>query len=527
MIKSNLVLLVSGPLLSAYMLTGCATSAQTGAAAMAGGLLGTNVAILALTNSKLEVTVDMYGPTEEQRREMRLQHPTALMQSINDRRQAAVDPVQNPTAQNMMTVSVALRPVMGRIEKTIAPLDWSIKQLEQPAKISQNYKNVRDTMEGLNHAAVAEVKAWKDFDGTMNESMQRLDEPTILRTLAFKLSVLRESLIKSAGAHIVTTDYIDFLTTEISAALVLDLGAAKPPIPPDARSKIDIEIESKLKITDNPAATDPERIGIVLDAVRQLLGFTSNHEKTNDTLRFLGISLNIQKLLALGSEQAIVSALTPSISGPEVCEAAAAVIALPACSTVAYSYTFGFSRATADYNSGPISNEVAQVLQAANRGLSIISDPVNANRWRLSANAKSRGGAGNQNSVIYFENIALPIVKSSAFDPTKFVVAEGALYRQVFAASVAAFGVPLPGTAGTPGAPDMQSSNIIVTKARILNAEKATAAAQKKILDALKATIDEQKKVASAKSVTPALIAEAQGVLQGVATQLETVAGAN
>ena len=61
------------------------------------------------------------------------------------------------------------------------------------------------------------------------------------------------------------------------------------------------------------------------------------------------------------------------------------------------------SRATADYNTGPISNEVAQVLQAANRSLTIISEPGNADRWRLSANAKSRGGAGNQNSIIYFE----------------------------------------------------------------------------------------------------------------------------
>src|SRR5262245_43684390 len=121
MIKSTLVLFLIGPILSAYVLTGCATPAQTGAAAMAGGLLGTTVAVLALTNSSLKVTVDMYGPTEEQRSEMRLNHPTALMQSIDDKRQTVIDPVQNPTAQNMKAVSNSLRPIMGRIEKTIPP----------------------------------------------------------------------------------------------------------------------------------------------------------------------------------------------------------------------------------------------------------------------------------------------------------------------------------------------------------------------------------------------------------------------
>src|SRR5262249_29017165 len=242
---------------------------------------------------------------------------------------------------------------------------------------------------------------------------------------------------------------------------------------------------------------DAERIGTVLDAVRQLLvlGPTSNYEIVNKRLSSLGISLNSQQLLALGSREAIVKALTPStgdvasrydFSRPKDCEIASTLIALPACSTVAYNYTF--SRATADYTSGPISNEVAQVLQAANRSLTIISDPGNADRWRLSANAKSRGGAGNQNSIIYFENMALPVVKNAAFDPTKFVVAAGALYRQVFAASVAAFRAPFPATAGTPGGPDMQSSNVIATRARILNAEKAAAAVRQKILDPLKIT---------------------------------------
>src|SRR5262249_2483893 len=211
MIKSKLVLFLIGPILSAYVLMGCATPAQTGAAAMAGGLLGTTVAVLALTNSSLKVTVDMYGPTEEQRSEMRLNHPTALKQSIDDRRQTVIDPVQNPTAQNMKTVKENLRPVMERIEKTIPSLDSTIKELEPEAKTDQDYLEALKTMKALSQAAAAELKAWKDFDATMKANMQRLDDPTVLRTLASQLSVLRESLLKSAGSHVATTGYIRFL----------------------------------------------------------------------------------------------------------------------------------------------------------------------------------------------------------------------------------------------------------------------------------------------------------------------------
>ena len=204
-----MVLFLIAPILSAYVLTGCATPAQTAAAAMAGGLLGTTVAVLALTNSSLEVTVDMYGPTDAQRNEMRLNHPTALMQSINDRRQAALDPVQNPTARNMITVSNALRPVMGQIEKTITSLDKTIPLFAD--QTDQDSVDGLITMKAFRQAAAASVKAWKDFDSTVKANMERLDDPTVLRRLAFQLSVLRESLLKSAGSHVVTTGYINLL----------------------------------------------------------------------------------------------------------------------------------------------------------------------------------------------------------------------------------------------------------------------------------------------------------------------------
>src|SRR5262245_1134306 len=252
MIKSKLALFLIAPILSTYVLTGCATPAQTGAAAMAGGLLGTTVAVLALTNSSLKVTVDMYGPTDDEREKMRLPHPPALIQAINDRRQAAVDPIQNPTAQNMKTVKENLLPVMERINVDLERLGRTIgilKHLEEIGQTTPDYQDAQKTMEDLQQASMAQVNAWKDFYATMMANMRRLDDPTILRTLASQLSVLRQSLLKSAGSRFVTPGYIKLVISLLDAALRADLVDPEPNA--EVKKQLGKEITSTLKIAES------------------------------------------------------------------------------------------------------------------------------------------------------------------------------------------------------------------------------------------------------------------------------------
>jgi hypothetical protein len=461
---------------------------------------------------------------------------------MDDRRQAEADPVLNPTPQNMITVSVALRPIIPALETNIATLGRSINQLRPLA--SDPYKNVILTLDRQRQAAAAVVDAWKAFDTILNTNIEQMNDPTVLATLALKLSVLRERLLMAARFDTVTQDYLDFFKTQMRAALLQDVTDAKPANVAELNRKV---LDEMSRIKDAPAATGAERIGAILDAVRQSLAFIpGNHANVDNALSAFGFLLDSQRLLALPSRNAITSELAPSPAprpaslattprppsapseAPAACKGVAPVVTLQICPEAGLTATY--SRATADVNFGPISNEVMQVLQAASRGLSVISDPANADRWRLgTAYAKSDGGQGNHNSIIYFENMGRPVVKSSAFDPTKFVVAQGALYRQVFSAAVAAFGAPLLSTAGTAGAPDMQSSNVIATRARIRNAEKAAAAARQKVLDALKTTIDQQKKVKSGNWTTDkaAIIKALQDALQGAASHLEATAGTN
>jgi hypothetical protein len=532
-IRNQLILLLSVALPSVCGLSGCATNAQT-AAATAGGLLVTGLGVAALTNSQVDITVDMYAPTDGQRTAMRLNRRTRLMQSIHDRLGADADPVLNPTPEKLTTVSIRLHPVMDVLQGNIITRERAISQLRRLP--GDAYKNVAATFERQKQVNIGVVDAWNAFNNTLNANLQRLNDAVVLASLARQLFVLRERADPKRRFDVVTQDYIDFFKSQMRAAILADLKAAN--VPNFA------EISGKLMnaIKDDPAAPGIERIGAILEAVsRTLVSVRANHDNLNRILAVFGIPLNSEELLALDSREAILRSLTTPPLAPcvdasttptarEVSDLGAVQLAtyIDSCKAFAYNYTFDFSRAIADVNLGPISNEVTQVLHAANQGLSVISDPANADRWRIStAHANSRAGPGNHNSIIYFENMGLPVVKSSAFDPTKFVVAAGALYRQVFSASVAAFGAPLPATAGPAGAPDFQSSNLIATRARVRNAEKAATAARQKILDALKVAIDEQKKVTADawKKDNAAVIKSAQEALQNAASQLEATAG--
>ena len=236
-----------------------------------------------------------------------------------------------------------------------------------------------------------------------------------------------------------------------------------------------------------------------------------------------GLQLTAQELVRLQSKAEIFAVL--SGSGSRLMRAGAtggcvdsALLpeALNQARAEALDATFSYSRLSSDINLGPIRSEVMQVLMTGSKQFDILTSPDNEARWRLFSSAKSDGGAGNLDSVIYFENMGRPILKTSAFDPTKFIVAQGALYRQIFAATAGAFGAPTSSgganeTAGNP-------TNVFTTKARLQSAKKTATAQQAKLLGVLKYAIDEQSKVNQA---TGDGAKEVRDALDKLAQQLE------
>lgn len=100
-----------------------------------------------------------------------------------------------------------------------------------------------------------------------------------------------------------------------------------------------------------------------------------------------------------------------------------------------------------DVNLGPIRNELLQVLLTP-EAIDIVTDTDNEQFWQSFSYACSYGAAGNHDVIIYLENLGLPIVKNSAFDPTKFQVANGLMFRTAFSGLVDVLALPMDTTEG-------------------------------------------------------------------------------
>jgi len=94
-----------------------------------------------------------------------------------------------------------------------------------------------------------------------------------------------------------------------------------------------------------------------------------------------------------------------------------------------------------DFNTGPIRDEMMQVLLTGD-AIGHVLDEANSKYWSQFSLAHSYGGIGNHDALIYLESLGQPVLKSSAFDPTKFQVANGQMFRRAFGAVADIYGLP-------------------------------------------------------------------------------------
>ncbi len=133
-------------------------------------------------------------------------------------------------------------------------------------------------------------------------------------------------------------------------------------------------------------------------------------------------------------------------------------------------------------NPGPLAQEVTQVVLSKGKMLDAITNPKYDANWQHFSHALSDGGTGDHNAVIYFENMGFPVLKSSAFNPDKFVEAFSKTYKIAFGAIASAYGVPV-GKVDDKNA--ISGLDPISLAARQKKAEQMSADAKKAILNAL------------------------------------------
>src|SRR5258707_9765807 len=124
----------------------------------------------------------------------------------------------------------------------------------------------------------------------------------------------------------------------------------------------------------------------------------------------LAMQLTGKQLLAANGQADLRATLPLIIAGIRLSDA------------ITRAYTLTFAGFTNGINTGPIVDEVFQMLYSRGQTLAAITQDDNEENWHRLNYAISDGGPGNHTALVYFENMATPIIKNSSFDPTQFVV---------------------------------------------------------------------------------------------------------
>jgi hypothetical protein len=231
-------------------------------------------------------------------------------------------------------------------------------------------------------------------------------------------------------------------------------------------------------------------------------------------LRGFGIDLPVQSLLGANGVTDIADMLQAGALVP---------LALSVASGVACSFTY--SAITSGVNLGPIQDEASQVILTG-KALNVITDRTRGHKgdprgsWRTLAHANSHAGPGNHDVVVYFENMATPVLKSSVFNPTNFIVANGELFRTAFAAVAGVYGLPSAPASGDKS--ELVDFNLMSIGARQQNATKSSAGAKSAAKAALGIILDQDDKVTKAAKTWDN---DKDGVVAGVQEALKNAAG--
>lgn len=122
-------------------------------------------------------------------------------------------------------------------------------------------------------------------------------------------------------------------------------------------------------------------------------------------------------------------------------------------------------------SNGPIVSEGTQAVLAESEMIDTITRKSNAHRWVRLNQAKSHNGPGNTNTIIYLDSPAVPVIKSAAYNPEKFVSANMAAYERVFM-SLGAI-VTLPDATSSDSGPQ---KNMYSVQSALAKAERAKGA---------------------------------------------------
>lgn len=378
-------------------LSGCGSAAANTAA----GLLGAGAVTGAATHSSAQVKVEVYDPRgTTQGEDFELDQVLAVRRTILE-----------TAGARLLEIEAAARPHVSQIEHQTAIL----RRMAVEDRADQG-PAVRKG--GLQLSQLADREAlvhdsWERFQTAARRLAQSTQSAAQVRNAMQALRGFRAAL-----SELATEPLGEEAFTEIRFLLLSDLDKATV-TPNDVRSQatFDRRVNAVMAAGTDSSKGLSERLQEVFDAAR-------------------GEFTDPAAAAVIAKDQ---RAFLDPVKAVETIEAEAET-----------TISITLDAITTSVSLGPVSNEVTQIVLTPGKLLGRIADPANAGSWRSFSHCASNAGPGNNDVIFYMENQATPILKSATFDPTKFIVAGGAIFERAFSVLADAAGGSGAGTgAGT------------------------------------------------------------------------------
>ncbi len=457
------------------MCAACQQGTQPAAAAL-GVLAGVGLGTDFFTRSSIKVDVDVFQDTLGIENPNQLATPFKMGDKAAFARNApakteVVDPVKSPSQPDFVMVKDQCTPAFRDLKLTADQMRPMAAQVAAAKAAGGEWGEVATAFSERVESFDNLQAAWDRYVGIVSGLRSFETNAAILENAANALKSMRDAI--TPLEQNLPPIYLGFLSARMFGAL----NAADPSIGASYARGADAY--------RGPDGT--EKLNYLLDQAREALnaGRSESARQTamkgmEQVLQDFGVGIPVEQIVALKSLEETRHWVDTS---------ADVALRQPRVAREMRRQTFATNRLV-NFNEGPLVNEAMQQVLTKSAYIDTITNESNKRSWKRLNYAESSGGMGTHNAVIYLENWATPFLKSSDFDPTKFLVAHGALYRKAFGIVGQVMGIPQSGDAATTGT--LKGLNIHETDARRKNADATLQKVKKSILGSLKAAIDEQ-----------------------------------
>lgn len=513
-------------------ITACQNVSGGEAAAVgAVAFLGTGLATQVVTYSDLRVEVDVFRtPEAEDDSSFKLKRPLAATQQIRQQQVKSLEEIIYGLKVPFSIIGERVS-LLGKTQEAVATLlDRSDGASPERVLLLSDLNKLLEAWDDSLRVYAELTESW-----TENMSDGALDSLEV-SVLEARLQILAGSLLEVSQVEL-SSAFLDTFLSRLQGRLErlaiqesLDYGSA---FAEHIRKSIELDPLSETGVEDIARA-----FWAIREFYRQQVSLRDTRPIDKTLKEFAFHPISGSQLVASKSFEESVKQVNQSYSPPIIRAESRKAIELI------------YSATLKGFNLGPLTNEAMQQILAQSDMIDIITNPAYGDQgflgtglfksdyskhWVRLNGAKSKSHLGSHNAVVYLENIATPVLKSSEFNPTDFIVANGALYRRAFDAMVSAYGMPLPGQASE-GTSNLDSLNVFKIQERAAKAKHQSRKNKNAVLNMVKAAIEEQKLTKAAQKAPDkpkewsdpaqkaAAVKSAVDRLRGMASMLEALA---